>query len=69
MADPKPKPKGGASKAKKKGRSLSTLYALAGERLQRKNKFCPKCGSGTYMAQHANRAVCGKCQYAEFGKK
>ena len=30
-----------------------------------KNKFCPKCGKGVFMAQHKNRMTCGKCHYME----
>ena len=63
----KPAAKGG--KPKKKGKSLSALYTAAGERVQRKNKFCPKCGPGMFMAIHSNRLYCGKCHYVEFLKK
>lgn len=27
-------------------------------------RLCPKCGS--HMADHANRASCGRCGYTEF---
>jgi len=40
-----------------------------GENLSRKNKFCPKCGPGVFLAQHQNRLACGKCGYTEFSKK
>lgn len=30
-----------------------------------KNKTCPKCGQGFYLAEHSNRRVCGKCGYVE----
>ncbi len=52
-----------------KGRKIGELYTIVGEKVQRKNKFCPKCGPGFFMAAHANRIVCGKCRYTEFGKK
>jgi len=58
-----------ASVAKKKGRSLSSLYMIAGDKIQRKNKMCPKCGAGFFMANHKERMVCGHCKYTEFGKK
>ncbi len=67
--DKKPAAKGGAGKAKKKGRLLSSLYLVAGERIQRKNKYCPKCGPGVFMALHKDRVVCGKCRYCELGRK
>ncbi len=28
-------------------------------------KFCPRCGNGTFLAQHSNRVTCGKCGYSE----
>lgn len=55
------------SKGAKKGRW--NLYEKAGDKVTRKNKSCPKCGSGTFMAKHANRATCGACHYTEFSKK
>jgi len=30
-----------------------------------KNKSCPKCGPGTFMAEHKDRLSCGKCGYTE----
>lgn len=55
--------------SKKKGKSLGTLYSISADKIQRKNKFCPKCGPGMFMANHKNRLVCGKCLYVEFLKK
>jgi ubiquitin-small subunit ribosomal protein S27Ae len=37
--------------------------------LKQKNKACPKCGAGTFMAQHKERNYCGKCHYTEFQSK
>lgn len=34
-----------------------------------KNKSCPKCGKGVFMAQHKDRITCGKCGYTEFSRK
>ncbi|MBR9702685.1 30S ribosomal protein S27ae [Candidatus Woesearchaeota archaeon] len=32
----------------------------------RKNRSCPKCGPGIFMAQHKDgRWACGKCGYME----
>ncbi len=28
-------------------------------------RYCLKCGSGTSLAEHANRRSCGKCGYME----
>jgi len=52
--------------ARKPGKKLGMLYTLSGDRVERKNKHCPKCGKGIFMAKHKNRWVCGKCQYAEY---
>ncbi|MEM4268329.1 MAG: 30S ribosomal protein S27ae [Candidatus Woesearchaeota archaeon] len=40
-------------------------YQVAGKSLTRKNKFCPKCGNGVFMAKHKDRWTCGACQYME----
>jgi len=45
------------------------LYLPSGGKLERKNKFCPKCGAGTFMAKHKDRLTCGKCNYVEFVKE
>lgn len=45
------------------------LYEMKGGKLERKNKSCPKCGQGFFMAQHQDRLYCGGCGYTEFQKK
>lgn len=30
-----------------------------------KNKSCPKCGDGIFLAEHKDRRSCGKCNYME----
>ncbi|MEK6938357.1 MAG: 30S ribosomal protein S27ae [Nanoarchaeota archaeon] len=73
MAD-KPKPKAGASKGgavkggKKKGKSLGSLYTIAGDKITRNNRTCPKCGPGMFLGKHKDRLVCGKCKYVEMTK-
>ena len=42
-----------------------TLYDIKGDTVERKRKNCPKCGPGTFLAQHKNRVTCGKCHYME----
>jgi small subunit ribosomal protein S27Ae len=64
----KPAAKGPVKGAKKKGRSLSSLYTINGEKAERKNKFCPKCGPGYFLSMHKDRTCCGKCAYTEFRK-
>jgi len=69
MAEKKPAPKKVEGKKKKAGKKLSSLYTMSGNAITRKNKFCPKCGPGMFMATHKDRVVCGKCGYTEFVKK
>lgn len=58
------------SKAQKKaGSKAADLYTINGPKVERKNRSCPKCGPGMFMAQHKDRVVCGKCYYVEFMKK
>ena len=42
------------------------LYEVSGETLLRKNRFCPRCGEGIFMAEHSNRFSCGSCGYTEW---
>jgi len=44
------------------------LYKREGNRIVRQRRDCPKCGPGTFMAQHKDRVSCGKCGYTEFKK-
>ncbi|MBW2964959.1 30S ribosomal protein S27ae [Candidatus Woesearchaeota archaeon] len=62
MADKKPTKKKASSKKYK-------MYEVAGGALKRKSNFCPKCGTGVFLAQHKDRVTCGKCSYTEFKKK
>jgi small subunit ribosomal protein S27Ae len=45
------------------------LYKIDGTIVERKNRYCPKCGEGVFLAEHKNRLSCGKCGYTEFKKK
>jgi small subunit ribosomal protein S27Ae len=46
------------------------VFAVSKEgKLERKKRHCPKCGPGVFLAEHADRASCGKCGYTEFKKK
>ena len=56
-------------KAKKNVRKVWENYTVSGEKLERKNKFCPKCGAPVFLAEHKDRLTCGKCKYVEFKKK
>ncbi len=41
------------------------FYDTSGDKIQRKTKFCPKCGPGVFMANHKDRYNCGTCAYTE----
>ena len=45
------------------------LYDIQDDKIVRKKRTCPKCGEGTFLAQHKDRESCGKCSYTEFTKK
>ena len=63
-----PKKAGAAKGSKERQKGTDSLYTFAGSKLERKNKSCPKCGAGTFLAEHSNRKTCGKCGYTEFRK-
>ncbi|MAG21953.1 MAG: 30S ribosomal protein S27ae [Candidatus Diapherotrites archaeon] len=50
---------------KKKG----DYYKSEGDKASREKRFCPKCGAGVFMAEHADRFHCGKCSYTEWKDK
>ena len=53
--------------AKEKGKTKKAdYYKAGGEKLERKNKSCPKCGAGVFLAEHKDRVACGKCGYTEW---
>jgi len=43
-------------------------YQLEGTKVK-KEKSCPKCGAGVYLANHKDRLYCGSCHYVEWLKK
>ncbi|MFH1181973.1 MAG: 30S ribosomal protein S27ae [Candidatus Woesearchaeota archaeon] len=49
-----------------KGKSMQVWKLYEGTK--RKNKSCPKCGPGVFLAEHQNRISCGKCAYTEMKK-
>ncbi|MFP4403325.1 MAG: 30S ribosomal protein S27ae [Nanoarchaeota archaeon] len=53
-----------AKKAKRTSK-VSNNYSISGDKLEKKNKFCPKCGKGVFLANHNDRRTCGKCNYME----
>jgi small subunit ribosomal protein S27Ae len=57
--------------ADKKGakKGAWNTFEKKGDKLAKKNKYCPKCGSGFTLAAHKDRAYCGACHYTEFQQK
>ncbi len=41
------------------------LYSATDSGLERTHRSCPKCGPGTFLAEHSNRRSCGRCGYSE----
>jgi len=56
-------------KEKKKEKKTRRLYGIKEGKLVRKNPACPRCGEGTFMAEHQDRFSCGKCGYTKWKKK
>ncbi|MFH0987176.1 MAG: 30S ribosomal protein S27ae [Candidatus Micrarchaeota archaeon] len=54
-------------KSKKTVRSnKSDAYEVKGGKITVKKQECPKCGSCVFLADHKNRAHCGKCGYTKW---
>ncbi|MFA5103018.1 MAG: 30S ribosomal protein S27ae [Candidatus Thermoplasmatota archaeon] len=45
------------------------VFKVEGDKIVRQRKSCPKCGEGVFLADHKDRASCGKCGYTEFKVK
>lgn len=68
MADEK-KEKKGKKKHKNKPTSQKwKFYKIEGEQVTRE-KYCPRCGPGIFLAKSKDRVYCGKCHYTEFSGK
>jgi len=55
-------------KAKEKKPGRNAYYSVSGGKVLFSRKFCPRCGPGIILANHPDRASCGKCGYTEFKK-
>ena len=53
------------NKKEKKIQKKWEKYSLEGDTATRKNRSCPKCGSGVFLAEHKDRFSCGSCGYME----
>jgi small subunit ribosomal protein S27Ae len=43
-------------------------YAVEDGTLVRKAEFCPVCGPGVFLADHADRKSCGRCGHTQFNE-
>jgi len=43
-------------------------YTIENGKIKRE-KTCPRCGPGIFMANNNGKSYCGKCHYTEFAKK
>ncbi len=46
----------------------SEYYTTKDGKVQLSRRHCPRCGVGVLLAEHEDRAACGKCGYTEFKK-
>jgi ubiquitin-small subunit ribosomal protein S27Ae len=67
-------PTGGSGKSKGEGKKPHKNkptskkwehYKIEGSNVKRE-KYCPRCGPGIFLANHKDRYSCGKCKYTEF---
>jgi len=63
------KKKDNKEKKKKKPFSRYKMYAVSGDKLEKKNSTCPKCSVASYLSNHKDRQTCGKCGYVEIRSK
>jgi small subunit ribosomal protein S27Ae len=49
-------------------KKANEYYEVSGDSLKRKKQSCPRCGPGTFLAEHKDRKYCGKCGYTEIQK-
>jgi len=58
--------KGKGKKAESGPIKRSAYFAVDGETATLKRRYCPRCGAGVVLAEHEDRAACGRCGYTEF---
>ena len=64
---PVAKPKGKRQKRKARfSPQIYKFYKVDDDKVTRLRKECPRCGKGTFLAEHSDRLSCGKCGYADF---
>lgn len=60
---------GKAPKKKREAPPKRKAYKIEGAKVSRAKKTCPRCGAGTFLAEHKNRFYCGRCHYTIFKEK
>ena len=56
-------------KLKHKSVKQSSLFEVNKEKVKRKRRYCPRCGTGFFLAEHKDRFYCGYCHYTEWKVK
>jgi small subunit ribosomal protein S27Ae len=59
------------SKPQKKERietPMYKFYKVEKDKVSRLRRECPRCGKGTFLAEHKDRLTCGKCGYTSYKK-
>jgi len=66
-----PEAKASEGKRKRKPKPTSEKwkkYKIVGDKIERE-RSCPRCGPGIFLAKGKGRLYCGKCHYTEFSGK
>ena len=45
------------------------FYKIEDGKAVNNKKHCPRCGPGTWLAEHKGRKYCGRCSYTIFEKR
>ena len=67
MADKK-EVKGKGKKKNKPASERWKMYKISGDSITRE-RTCPRCGPGIFLAKSKDRLYCGKCHYTSFDKE
>ncbi|MGI0081435.1 MAG: 30S ribosomal protein S27ae [Nitrososphaerales archaeon] len=52
----------------RKDTPIYKYYEVKGDKVNRLRRECPRCGRGTFLAEHKDRLTCGKCGYTSYKK-
>jgi small subunit ribosomal protein S27Ae len=50
----------------KEAKKKTVRYEIEGGKIKRTRSSCPKCGEGTFLAEHKDRCHCGHCGYTKW---